>query len=135
MKTTVLDSYAVISYLQQQEGYEKIVAVFEECATKDREAFMCIVNWGEVIYQALRRGGEARAKLAEDSIRALPIQLIEINKELTLQAAYLKAFNKMSFADCYAAALAMKRKCELLTGDKEFKQVEDKIKVRWIKSK
>jgi predicted nucleic acid-binding protein len=35
----------------------------------------------------------------------------------------------MSFADCYAAALAMKRKCELLTGDKEFKQVEDKIKI------
>jgi ribonuclease VapC len=133
MKTTVLDSYAVISYLQQQEGYEEVAAVFEECVTKDREVFMCIVNWGEVIYQALRRGGETRAKLAEDSIRALPIQLVEVNKELTLQAAHLKAFNKMSFADCYAAALAMKRKCELLTGDKEFKQVENKIKIRWIK--
>jgi ribonuclease VapC len=129
MKISVLDSYAVISYLQQQEGYEEVAAVFEECVTKDREAFMCIVNWGEVIYQALRRGGETRAKLAEDSIRALPIQLVE----LTLQATHLKAFNKMSFADCYAAALAMKRKCELLAGDKEFKQVEDKIKVRWIK--
>jgi ribonuclease VapC len=133
MKTTVLDSYAVISYLQQQQGYEEVAAVFEECVTKDREAFMCIVNWGEVIYQALRKGGETRARLAEDSIRALPIQLVEINKELTLQAAQIKAFNKMSFADCYAGALAMKRKCELLTGDKEFKQVEDKIKIRWIK--
>ncbi len=129
MKTTVLDSYAVITYLQQQEGYEKVAAIFEECVTKDREAFMCIVNWGEVIHQALRTGGETRAKLAEDSMRALPIQLIEV----TLQAAHFKAFHKMSFADCYAAALALKKKCELLTGDKDFKQVETKIKVRWIK--
>ena len=132
MKATVIDSYAMISYLQQQEGYEAVSAIFEECIAKDREAFMCIVNWGEVIYQALRRGGEARAKLAEDAMRALPIQLVEANKELTLQAAHFKAFNKMSFADCYAAALAMKKKCELLTGDKEFKQVEDKIRIRWM---
>ncbi|MFZ1978416.1 MAG: type II toxin-antitoxin system VapC family toxin [Bacteroidota bacterium] len=133
MKMTVLDSYAVISYLQQQEGYKEVAAVFEECVIKDREAFMCIVNWGEVIYHALRKGGETRAKLAEDSMRALPIQLVEVDKELTLQAAHFKAFHKMSFADCYAAALAVKKKCEILTGDKELKQVENKIKVRWIK--
>ena len=66
-------------------------------------------------------------------MRALPINLVEANKELTLQAARLKAFHKMSYADCYAAALAMKKKCELMTGDKEFKQVEKEIKIRWIK--
>jgi len=38
----------------------------------------------------------------------------------------------MSFADCYAAALAMKKKCGILTGDKEFKKVENKIKIRWM---
>jgi ribonuclease VapC len=133
MKAVVLDSYAMISYLQKQEGYDKVAAIFDECVTKDHEAFMSIVNWGEVIYQALRSGGETRAKLAEDTMRALPVQLIEANKELTLQAAHLKAFNKMSYADCFAAALAIKKKCELVTGDKEFKQVEKDIKIRWIK--
>jgi len=133
MKATVLDSYAVITYLQKQQGYEDVAMIFEECVSKDREVFLCIVNWGEVIYQALRTGGEERAELAEDIMRALPINLVEANKELTLQAARLKAFNKMSYADCYAAALAMKKKCELMTGDKEFKQVEKDIKIRWIK--
>ena len=133
MKATVLDSYAVITYLQKQQGYEGVAMIFEECVSKDREVFLCIVNWGEVIYQALRTGGEERAELAEDIMRALPINLVEANKELTLQAARLKAFNKMSYADCYAAALAMKKKCELMTGDKEFKQVEKDIKIRWIK--
>ena len=133
MKITVLDSYAVISYLQQQAGYEEVASIFEECVTKDREVFLCIINWGEVIYQAMRRGGEKRAKLAEDAMRALPIQLVEANKELTHQAAILKASHKMSYADCFAAALAMKKKGELITGDNEFKQVEKDLKIRWIK--
>jgi ribonuclease VapC len=65
-------------------------------------------------------------------MKALPIQVVEANKDITLQAAHLKATNKMSYADCYAAALAIKKRCEVVTGDKEFKQVEKDIKVRWI---
>ena len=133
MKASVLDSYAVITYLQRQQGYEEVAMIFEECVTKDREVFLCIVNWGEVICHALRAGGEQRAELAENIMRALPINLVEANKELTLHAARLKAFHKMSYADCFAAALAMKNKCELVTGDKEFKQVEKDMKIRWIK--
>lgn len=133
MKITVLDSYAMISYLQQQEGYQEVAAIIEESAANDREIFFCIINWGEVIYQAIRRGGETRAKLAEDTMSTLPIQLVEANKDLTHQAAILKASKKMSYADCFAAALAMKKRGELLTGDSEFKQVEKEVKIRWIR--
>jgi len=38
----------------------------------------------------------------------------------------------MSYADCYAAALAKLRKAKLVTGDRDFKQVEGEIKVMWI---
>jgi len=133
MKAAVLDSYAVIAYLDREPGYDEVAKLFEECVAKNREVFVCVVNWGEVVYHALRSGGENMAKLAEDAMRALPIQVVEANKDLTLQAAHLKAFNKMSYADCFAAALAMKKKCELVTGDKEFKQVESQVKLRWIK--
>jgi ribonuclease VapC len=132
MKTTVLDSYAVITYLQRQPGYEEVSKIFEECVVKDRETFLCVVNWGEVITTALRTGGEQKARLAEDAMRALPIQIIDVNKDLTLQAAQFKANNRMSYADCFAAALAMKNKSELVTGNKEFKQVEKVVKINWI---
>ncbi len=132
MKATVLDSYALITYLQRQAGYEEVSAIFEECTAKDREAYLCVVNWGEVIYHALRSGGKQKAQLADDTMRAIPITIIDANKELTYQAATLKASHKMSFADCFAAAVAIKKKCELVTGDKEFKQVEKEIKIHWI---
>ena len=133
MKPAVLDSYALIAYLEREEGYAEVAKIFDECVARDREVFVCVVNWGEVIYHALRTGGEKTATLAEDAMRALPMQIVEANKELTLQAARLKASNKMSYADCFAAGLAMKKKCELVTGDKEFKQVDKSVKIRWIR--
>ena len=133
MKAVVLDSFAVIAHLENEPGYEKVAEVFDECVAKDSEAFMCIINWGEVIYHTLRVGGEEAAKLAEEAMATLPIQLVEANKDLTHQAAILKASNKMSYADCFAAALAMKKRGELITGDAEFRQVEKDVKIRWIR--
>ncbi len=136
MKAAVLDSYALIAFLEREEGYADVAALFEECVAKDREVFLCIVNWGEVIYHALRTGGEKTAQLAEDAMRALPIQLVgldEKNREITLRAAQFKAHHRMSYADCFAAALAFRKKCELVTGDKEFRDVEGDVKIRWIR--
>jgi len=51
---------------------------------------------------------------------------------LTKAAAELKSKYKMSYADCFAAALTKLRGGQLVTGDKEFKQVEREIEIYWI---
>ena len=40
---------------------------------------------------------------------------------------------KISCADVFAAALAKLRKAELVTGDLEFKQMENEIRIGWLK--
>ena len=132
MKPVVLDSYALIAYLNKEEGYSKVSEIFEKCVDIDEYALMCVVNFGEVYYHALRVGGEQKAKLFLEITKALPIEIIEANINLTLQAAEYKAFNKMSYADAYAAALTKMKKGELVTGDKEFKTIENEIKINWI---
>lgn len=132
MKPIVLDSYALISYLNKEQGYNVISEIFEKCVDSDEHAYMCVVNIGEVYYHALRVGGEQKAKLALEIVKALPIDIVEANISLTLQAAEYKAFNKISYADAYAAALAKIKKASLLTGDKEFKALENEIKIIWL---
>ena len=132
MKPIVLDSYALIAYLNKEEGYGKVSEVFEKCVDVNEYALMCVVNFGEVYYHALRVGGEQKAKLVFEIVRALPIDIVEANINLTLQAAEYKAFNKMSYADAYAAALTKLRKAQLMTGDKEFKTLENEIKILWL---
>ena len=65
-------------------------------------------------------------------ISTLPIQIIPADLELTKGAAEFKASKKMSYADCFAAALAKLRRAELVTGDEDFKQVEGEVKILWI---
>jgi len=45
----------------------------------------------------------------------------------------LNNINRVLYADCFAAALAKIRKAQLMTGNPEFKQVENEIRIGWLK--
>ena len=128
----VLDSWALLCYLEQELGYEKIIELFDKAIESSMPLLMCIVNWGEVYYQVMRRFGDQKTQEIEQLIQTLPITLVEANKELTREAARIKATKRMAYADCFAVALAQLRKAELYTGDPEFKVVEKDIKVLWL---
>ena len=64
--------------------------------------------------------------------KAIPIEIVRADLGLARQAALFKSGKKISYADCFAAALAKLRKAELVTGDRDFKQVEWEVQVLWI---
>ena len=128
----VLDSWALLCYLEQEPGYGKIIELFEKAVESSKPLLMCIVNWGEVYYQVARRFGEQKAQEIERLIQTLPITLVEANKELTREAAHIKATKRMAYADCFAIALARLKKAELYTGNPEFRAVEKDVKVVWL---
>jgi len=128
----VLDSWALLCYLGQEPGYEKVIDLFEKAVESSKPLLMCIVNWGEVYYQIARRFGDQKAQEIEQLIQTLPITLVEANKELTREAARIKATKKMAYADCFAVALVRLRRAELYTGDSEFKAVEKEVRVVWL---
>jgi ribonuclease VapC len=132
MKRYVLDSYALLAYAEGEEGSKIVADVFKKALAGLAEVFLCRVNWGEMYYIALREGGEERAELYSRTLSSYPLEFIETTKELTVQAARLKAFNKISYADAFAGATAILNKAELVTGDKEFKQLDAQLKVHWI---
>ncbi len=128
----VLDSWALLCYLEQEPGFEKMIELFEKAVESSKPLLMCIVNWGEVYYQVARRFGDPKAQEIEQLIQTLPITLVEADKELTREAARIKTTKRMAYADCFAVALARLKKAELYTGDLEFKAVEKDIKVVWL---
>ncbi len=132
MKRYVLDSYALLAYAEGEKGCKLVAEILKKALSNQAEIFLCWVNWGEMYYISLREGGEEKAELYARTILRYPIELIEVNKELTLLASHLKAHNKISFADAFAAATAIIKKADLVTGDKEFKQLEKQVKIVWI---
>jgi len=128
----VLDSYSLISYVEGEKGAQKVSDIIKQGLIDKAEIFMSVVNWGEIYYIVLREQGEKVASLYLKTINRYPIKIIDADKSLTLEAAKFKAFNKMSYADAFAAALAKIQKAKLVTGDKEFKAVEGDIRIVWI---
>ena len=128
----VLDSWALLCYLEQEPGFEKMIELFEKAVESSKPLLMCIVNWGEVYYQVARRFGDQKAQEIEQLIETFPITLVEADKSLTREAARIKTTRKMAYADCFAVALAHLKKAELYTGDPEFKVVDKDIKIVWL---
>jgi len=128
----VLDSWALLCYLEEEAGYEKIIHLFEKATELSEPLLMSVINWGEVYYQVARRYGEPQAREIERMIQSFPIAVIDADRELTREAARLKAGKRLAYADCFAAALAKIKKAKLYTGDPEFKAVEKEVEVIWL---
>lgn len=133
MKTLVLDSHPLIKYFERDDGWEEIAEILQQASEGKCDLLLCVVNWGELYYITHREYGEEYAQKVLHALRQMPVDIREVNEEIALEAARLKVPGGLSYADCFAAALAKKKKCELVTGDREFKQVEGQIKIRWIK--
>lgn len=131
-KAFVLDSWAVLAYLQAETAGQKIADLIADALEQGIPLLMSVVNVGEVWYIFAREISEAEADKAVESLRHLGIEFVDVDWKLARQAAAYKANRKMSYADCFAAALAKEHKAELITGDKEFKQVESEVQIRWV---
>jgi ribonuclease VapC len=130
--TKVLDAHALLVFLEKEAGYEKIEQFFVTAVEKDRYLLMASVNFGEVYYIVWRECGQDKAREIEKIIMTLPIEIIDVDIHIAREAARLKATHKISYADSFAAALAKLHKGEVITGDKEFKAVENEIKISWL---
>ena len=132
MKSYVLDSYSVIAFLENEKGADKVSRILADSFQKGINIYFCVLNWGEVYYTALRGGGKTAGATALEAMQALSLLIIDVDIPLTRQAAVFKSKYRMSFADCYAAALAKSVNGILVTGDPEFRQIEKEISVFWI---
>ncbi|NCO33913.1 MAG: type II toxin-antitoxin system VapC family toxin [Armatimonadetes bacterium] len=131
-KAVVLDAWAVLAYREDEPGAEEIAELVIEAQNEGVPVMMTTVNVGEVWYILAREVSETEADKAVQELRHLGIQFIDPDWKLTRDAAALKAKHRMSFADCFAAALAKQHKAQLVTGDVEFKQVEGEVQMRWV---
>ena len=135
MKTYVMDSFAMIAFFEDEPGAGQVAAILEELMKRKAKAFMSVVNWGEIYYNTMRVQGIREAEDVIKQFNKYPIQLVEADQALTYEAAKLKGKYKIAYADCFAAALSLRLKAPIVTGDPEFNKLGQKISVQWIKTR
>ena len=131
-KAFVLDSWSVIAFLEDGASSRKIADLIVKAHEEGIPIYSTVVNAGEVWYIIAREISEEEANSSINQLRALRVQFKDVDWALTLEAARFKSHHKMSYADCYAGALARLMKADLVTGDPEFKAIEDAVNVLWV---
>lgn len=132
MPTKVLDSYALMAFLQDEPGAEVVENLLIAAGEGKAHLMMCIVNLGEVWYSTTRAVSSEVADRKIQQIQGMDIEFVDADWSLTRQAALYKSLGGISYADCFAAALTKTVNGELVTGDKEFKKLESEIKIVWL---
>ncbi len=131
-KVFVLDSWSIIAYLEDEPSGQKIADIIASAHDEEIPVCMTVINAGEVWYIIAREISEEEANSSINQLRELRIQFKDIDWDLTQEAAKFKSQHKMSYGDCYAGALAKSMKADLVTGDNEFKAIEDAINILWV---
>jgi ribonuclease VapC len=122
----VYDSYALLAYFQGEQGSAQIAQVLFEDANV---GLISTINVGEVFYIAAKRTDITTAENVLKDVYDLPLLFIHPDYRMVMEAAQIKALHSLSYADCFAAALARRYAATVVTGDREFEQVADIVRV------
>jgi predicted nucleic acid-binding protein len=135
MAVKVLDSWALIAFFEDEPAAEHVEQLLVKAEAGVHKLLLCVVNWGEIYSSTMRDVSREAAEQIAKEMAGLKIEIVGVddkNLELVRQAAVYKTTRKISYADAFAAALAKIKNAELITGDREFEQVEGDIKIGWL---
>ena len=112
--TTVLDSWAVLRYLEDASPAAETVATLLQA----ERPLISWINLGEVFYVVRRSAGEDAATSVVRDLRAVVTAELPDERRI-LQAGRIKSEFPLAYADAFAAATAQAHDAELWTGDPE----------------
>jgi predicted nucleic acid-binding protein len=130
--TWVLDSFAMLALLGNEPGSDHVADLLRRAKADEVRVLMTWVNIGEVAYIVERRWGSEQWHAALAMMEATALEMVPVGRELAVAAAHIKANHAIAYADAFAAASAQESAATLVTGDPEFKLLENVLKIHWL---
>jgi ribonuclease VapC len=109
----------------RQPATDVVEKLFDESLAGSTRLFMSAINAGEVYYFLRKTHSERIAESWRELSATLPVTIEVPTADEIWDAALLKGQYPIAYADAFAAALAQKYRCPLVTGDPEFRSVPD----------
>ncbi|MCW3113499.1 MAG: PilT protein domain protein [Segetibacter sp.] len=137
MDVFVLDACGLIAYLRNEEGWEKIIKLFDTAIDLEAKVLMHAANLSEVYYDFWRVSDKITADKMISDLSKVPIELINtISIQMIQTIGYFKTTYKISFADSFVLSTAKLNNAKVVTSDHhEFDEIEKNgdITVEWIR--
>jgi uncharacterized protein len=132
VKTRVLDTWPILEWMNgRQPATDAVERLFDESLAGSARLFMSAINAGEVYYFLRKTHSERIAESWRELSATIPATIEVPTADEIWDAALLKGQYPIAYADEFAAALAQKYRCPLVTGDAEFRSILE-LDLDWI---
>jgi predicted nucleic acid-binding protein len=136
MVTYVLDSSAVLRFLDDEAGANRVAEVIKGHLAGTCLASMSAIHWGEIAGVTAKVHGEKAMDLVLSRLYAFGLEIILADEQTATRAALIKLKKAIPFVDCFAVEIAAsKQNAVLLTADFDFKAVARDVRVEFLPAK
>lgn len=136
MTVYILDSSAVIRYIDSEAGADRVNAILKACVAGQAEVCISAVQWGEVAGNLRKRLGASQETSILSSLLPSESEIVPASAERAVRAAELRVDRKISYADAFALNLATDSPDHVLvTADYGFQAVDDLARIEFLPGK
>ena len=125
MPAYVLDTSAVLTVLNREEGLDTVLNLLDEAKDQKDLLYLPFMALMELEYLLLRKVSVEETLVILTLVRAWPIHVQESTEEWRHQAAMVKSKTPLSVADAWIASLALLQPATLVHKDLEYEQVPE----------
>lgn len=136
MVNCVLDASAILRYLDDEAGAERVTEVMEGCFAGENRVLVSSVQWGEVAYALHKRHGMQSMEAALTGLLAVGVEVIPATQARAVRSGIIKSTRKIPYADAFAVELAGDLPdCLLLTADFDLRPAKRDVKIEFLPAK
>jgi predicted nucleic acid-binding protein len=133
MVTYVLDASALLRYLDDEAGAERVEQIIKGHIAGKNHVAMSAVHWGEVAGVVWKRHGEAGKGVALSRLSAFGIEVVPVTGERAVNSAMIKQERKIPYADAFGVDLAADSpEHVLVTADFDVKPAKQDVRIEFL---
>ena len=137
MVTYVLDSSAVLRYLHNQAGSDRVAEIIKGHLAGDCQALTAAPHWGQIAGITYKLYGKREMEQVLSRLGAFGLQVVAADGDSAVRAASIKVGTGLPYVDSFGMELAGRDSSRVLvTADFDFKAaVSQKVKIEFLPAK
>jgi predicted nucleic acid-binding protein len=136
MVTYILDSSAILRYLDDKAGAARVAEIIKSHIAGKCEVMISALHWGEVAGVTRKINGMQAMDLVISRLEAFGFQVIAADSARAVRAGLIKLKGNLPYVDAFGIELASETQNRVfVTADFDFKAAGREVKIEFLPAK
>jgi PIN domain nuclease of toxin-antitoxin system len=136
MVTYVLDSSAILRFLDNEAGAERVAEIIKSHLAGRCAARISALHWGEIAGITCKAHGHAAMELVLSRLSAFGLGVVRVDADRAVRASLIKLKRQIPYVDAFGVELTAEERDRIfVTADFDFKPASREVKIEFLPAK